>query len=211
MALCFSLAFAHLSWYIVIVSSSRTAIGTLKSVCQYIPPYNITPFLPRIFFVSPSSVDYKSSSPTHKIFPFIFFKYPLSELSELPTNLGLSFTHLPFCVSFPLFRSARLFPCKTKWVLLFTRFSSSFHLIVVLAQFSSLQHLKTYPLLIWYVPTLLIFSIMFFLSICFPSGLVKIKQFGTSAFIYNFFSKRQDAPKVRLLTVATHTSFMEWK
>jgi hypothetical protein len=34
---------------------------------------------------------------------------------------------------------------------------------------------------------------------------------GTSAFIYNYFyfSKRQDAPTVQSLAVATHKSFME--
>ena len=52
---------------------------------------------------------------------------------------------------------------------------------------------------------------MFSISISFPSDSFTVQISGTSAFIYNYFylSKRQDAPKVQSLAVATHTRFME--
>ena len=59
------------------------------SVGNYLSPYNNTPVLPRIFYVPPNSVFKNLAFSLHKIFSFTPLKYLLSELSELPTHLGL--------------------------------------------------------------------------------------------------------------------------
>ncbi len=110
----------------------------------------------------------------------------------------VGFTQLPFCVSFPLFRSQPdsflIKRCDFLPV-----FNSSFHSVVVL------------------LFSIIIYSII----LCFPYRslflLIRLQyRYLEQAFIYNYFyfSKRQDAPKVQSLAVATHTSFMEinvWK
>jgi hypothetical protein len=100
-----------------------------------------------------------------------------------------------FIVKKPLYEEAST--KKPEWLLLFLGQLSIIYLVCA----------HSFNYLYYYI----FYHIVFSISICFPSDSFTVQTSRTSAFIYNYFyfSKRQDAPKVQSLAVATHTSFME--